>query len=334
MRRFLVFLSFVFVVAGLRADMSTWGQLGKSIMIHPGLTTGAWDEGGRSDATNSGLADPMTPVGDGTYQYKAWLTPGVTYNFIFFAWTSSSPPTGLSANTTYYDIIPNSGSGKGMVTSTSSSTISGTNTSWFVNISGDARRAVWIPASLGSNATYWVFSNFGSSPTLTQVNAVPGNQSVSLSWTPYGEWGTGDETMKAADVIAGGMYHIYRSSNQPSGSWNFELILSTSGEHMSYTDTNVTNGTTYYYVVISSDAYDGTGLISNLYSPQTASSTTYQASAQPRQPIPVYFKVEKLDWDYVEKHGFIVYLTPKGFDARTYPNKIPARITRVYLPRG
>jgi len=322
------------LVPALRADLSTWGQVQKSIAIQPGTNVGAWSESGRSAATNSGNVDAMTAVGDGTYRYKAWLTPGSTYNFIFFARTSDSPPSGLTANTSYYDIIPDSGKGKGMITSTSSTTIAGANTSSFISISGDARRVVWIPSSLSETATYYVFSNFGSSPTLTDVSATPSDQSVYLTWVPYGEWGSSDESMKAADVIAGGGYHIYRSSNTPIGSWTFEKILSTSGSHMSYTDTGLTNGTSYYYVVVSSDAYNGTGFIDNMYSPASVSSSTYQAWARPAKPIPVYFKVEKLDWDYIEKHGFIVYLTPVGFDGRTYPNKIPAKITRVYLPKG
>lgn len=324
-------LVFGLLVPQLRADLTKWGQLGKSIAIQPGTNVSAWSEAGRSDATNSGNVDAMTAVGDGTYKYKAWLTPGATYNFIFFAYTNDSPPSGLTANTTYYDTVPNSGQGQGMVTSTSSTTITGANTASFISISGDARRLVWIPSTLSATATYYVFSNFSSSPTLTQVSASPGDQAVSLSWAPYGAWGANGEQMKAADVIAGGEYFIYRSSNTPSGSWVFEKILSTSGVS-SYTDTGLTNGTSYYYVVVSSDAYNGTGFISNMYSPTSISSSTYQAWARPAKPIPVYFKVEKLDWDYIKKHGFIAYLTPVGFDGRTYRNKIPVKITRVYLP--
>ncbi|MEA2081470.1 MAG: hypothetical protein U9O97_01840, partial [Elusimicrobiota bacterium] len=59
----------------------------------------------------------------------------------------------------------------------------------------------------------------------------------------------------------------------------------------------------------------------------------YNASARPSAAIPVYFKVEKPNWDYIEANGYFVYLTPAGEDGRVYTNKIQGKITRVYIPR-
>jgi len=76
----------------------------------------------------------------------------------------------------------------------------------------------------------------------TSINARPGYGYVALSWTPSG-----------LPTVAG--YNLYRSTT-PGGPYTRlnPTVLTTT----SYTDTNVTNGTTYYYVVklLTTDLYE------------------------------------------------------------------------------
>lgn len=304
-----------FVVVKIRVNRganSPWKEVRKTIAMQEGITTSAWDQEGRSNVTPTGRAVNMTtPSDDPTEQeFSAFLTPGTTYNFILFAY-STFPISGLQVGTTYFDTVPASGSG-GMFTSTSTLSITGHGKAWCGTIAGtgDARRLIYIPREIASGTTIYVYCNFGSSPSAIVAYADPyydeetGKSAVQLWWVPYGNWGTSGESVKAVDVIAGGWYYIYRSTVSQWGPWT--LWFSTSGTNMYYFDDDretpgdnlgLAPGKWYYYVIVSSDAYTGSGSTSvvsivNMYRPGAPYFSSPDASIQIGVGVPTYFKVE------------------------------------------
>ena len=93
-------------------------------------------------------------------------------------------------------------------------------------------------------------------PTLS--GAAPGNASVSLTWSAPGSNG-------GSPVTA---YRVYRGTT--SGG---ETLLTTLGNVSGWTDTTVTNGTTYYYKVSAVNSV-GEGVASNELSAKPAASAT------------------------------------------------------------
>lgn len=349
------FLSFVllcglmsgtaFAAMGGAGAASGWGdtRVQKKISIQQGTGVSAWVD--RGDILT---ASTMTAVGDGTYYIKVenLLCPGAIYNYVFMA-VSTSAPTGLTSGTTYYDPTPNYGSDAGFVVCTDSANVSGTLQAGAGYYSGvgptgsDGRRVLSIPYDVSK---LWVYNNYGSTPSVTNVQASPtGANSVTVSWEHNSEWGT-DEMFKPIDVIMGGKYLVYQSTGLASV---YEFSTSTHGYSTSISTQGLITGSTYYFVVVSSDAYAGLTNTPNTpdgnlatYAYSTVISTTaggtdvpYSASARPSAAIPVYFKVEKPNWDYIEANGYLVYLTPAGADGRFYSNKIQGKITRVCIPR-
>ncbi|MBA3051726.1 hypothetical protein KKF70_06310 [bacterium] len=357
------FLSFVllcglmsgtaFAAMGGAGAASGWGdtRVQKKISIQQGTGVSAWVD--RGDILT---ASTMTAVGDGTYLIKVenLMCPGAKYNYIFMA-VSTSAPTGLTSGTTYYDPTPNYGSDAGFVVSASSG---GAGQPALINISGagyykgvgptggDGRRVLDIPYDVSK---LWVYNNYGSTPSVYNVQASPtGADSVTVSWEHNSGWRDGEgnlsEMFKPIDVIMGGKYLVYQSTGLASV---YEFSTSTHGYSTSISTQGLITGSTYYFVVVSSDAYAGLTNTPNTpdgnlatYAYSTVISTTaggtdvpYSASARPSAAIPVYFKVEKPNWDYIEANGYLVYLTPAGADGRFYPNKIQGKITRVCIPR-
>jgi len=335
-------------MGGAGAD-SAWGdtRMQKKISIQQGTNVAAWDT--RGDIL---MASTMTPVGDGTYCIKVdnLLCPGAIYNYVFMA-VSTSAPTGLTSGTTYYDPVPSSGADAGFVVCTDSTNVAGTlqaGAGYYSSLGSDARRVLSIPYDVDK---LWVYNNYGSTPSVMNVQAIPtGANSVTVSWDHDSAWadkekGTLDEKFKPIDVIMGGKYSVYQATGLASV---YEFSTSTPGYSTSISTQGLTTGVTYYFVVVSSDAYAGLtntpntadgNLASYMY--ETVLSTTaggtsvpYDASARPSAAIPVYFKVEKPNWDYIEQNGYTVYMTPVGEDGRSFPNKVQGKITRVYIPRS
>jgi hypothetical protein len=279
----------------------------------------------------------MEPVGDGTFQVKCELIPGAAYNFVFFGVTSTNPPAGLSPNTIYYDAVPNKGSDYAFIMSTSPTYVENVGIVGYTNINGDARRYIIIPSWLPSGTTLYVYSNWASTPSApNNFKARPGDKKVYLSWEhPYGYWGKFEQA-KAIDVIAGGVYHIFRSTD-PEGPYS--LIVTLPGSTTSYTDTGLQNGRVYYYTIISSDCYRGKYNLAqgdvNLttISPEEAPPPTPNLSwSTPNKPIPIRFYIKKIDWKKVMEKRFLVYLTPEyEKDIFSTSKKVPARITKTYL---
>ena len=284
-----------FVLARIRVNRgsnSWWKSVRKSIAFQEGTTVSAWDAPGRSNMTPTGQAVNMSPATDDPdeQEFSVNLIPGTTYNFIFFAYSTFSI-TGLIPNLTYYDTVPNSGTG-GMVSSTSTVSITNPARAWCANVgaTGDSRRLLCVFPGLPPGTTVYVWANFSSSPSAIVLNAVPsGPSSVDLSWIPYGAWGTGGESLKAIDVIAGGYYYIWRSSVSAAGPYS--LVASTNT--MNWTDTGLIEGQRYWYVVVSSDAYSG-DFIPNMYRGGAPEFSSADGSAIPLSPLPVYFKVEAI----------------------------------------
>ncbi len=316
-----------------------WGTIQRKIALQRGTHISAWDANGRADVSleqYGTFAATMTPTGDGTFQIRFELTPGAEYNFAFFA-ISTQTLTGITTGVTYFDAVPNSGSDAAFITSTSPFTPQFNNTASarYISIGGDARRFLRMPYWLEGGTTFYVFNNWASTPTApTNFRARPGNMRVDLSWgAPYGHWGTTQEQYKAIDVIAGGAYHIYRSSISAEGP--YEIVASTPGHFFSWTDTSVQNGIRYYYAITSSDAYRG-AIGGPLADVQLASrrEDSPVRTLTPGETIPTRFRVENIDWRVIKKRDYLVWLTPENaYDKYSQEYKTQARITQVKVSK-
>lgn len=338
--------------AGAANGANEYGQIPKFISIQEGTDVSSWLD--RGDVFTSSA---MAAVGDGTYYIKANLFPGVIYNYIFFARTGGTAAAGLNPNTTYYDCPRSSGDDAAFFVAIDSNNPAGTKQAgkaWFANVAGsDSRRVIQIPNApytTANSSGVWVYNNWSSTP-VAALSALPsGGTSVDISIGAYSTWGTNEE-YKAIDVYAGGKFYLYRASTIAG---NYTRIASSSavelGSGMVFTDRGLTTGTSYFYILIASDAYKGamnamgTGvsagdscLVRQLANGTTApagtpATITDDVSIRPAAAIPVYFKIEAPDWEYIAAHGSVVYLTPSDVDGRFYPDKIQGVITRVYLP--
>lgn len=326
---------------GAANGANEYGQIPKFISIQQGTDVSAW-----LDRGNVFISSAMSAVGDGTYLISASLYPGTIYNFIFFARTGGTAANGLSPNTTYYDCPRSSGDDAAFFIATDSSTPVASKQAgkaWFANVAGsDSRRIIQVPTN-ASNA--WVYNNWSSTPVAT-VSALPsGGSSVDISIGAHSTWGTNEE-YKAIDVYAGGKFYLYRAATIGG---NYTRVASSTavelGSNMVFRDSGLSTGTSYFYILIASDAYKGAMnandadacLVRQLANGTTApvgtpATITDDVAIRPAGAIPVYFKIEAPDWEYISKHGNVVYLTPSDVDGRFYTDKIQGVITRVYLP--
>lgn len=341
--------------AGAPTADGTYGAAVKYISLQQGTTSSAWMNRG-----NIAAFAQMTSVGDGTYYCKYNLYPGAVYNYMFFAtFGSSTPPTGITGGTTYYDCPRDSGDDAAFFVAVDSNNPTGTRRAGAAyfgagNDSGDSRRILVVPQdtgySLSSTSGVWVYNNW-SSTGVANVDAIPvSNTSLNVTLGAYTTWGTG-ESYKSIDIYGGGKWFLYRATDLTG---TYGLIASSTsanlGANMTYLDEGLTTGTTYYYIAVTSDAYKGamnalaadgclvrqlTGGATGPYAPSydQPSEISYDDYARPAAAIPVYFKVEAPNWDYIAEHDYIVYLTPVGKDGREWPYKMPGRICRVYLPK-
>jgi len=224
---------------------------------------------------------------------------------------------------------------------------------YWTSIGGDGRRMVVPPQDTGYTTAMtsgvWVYCNWMSSP-VASIDATPAsNTSVNVVLAAYGGWGTSvGEAGKAIDVYGGGKWDLYRAL-ELDGIYALKASSTAAqlGANMTYLDEGLTSGSTYYYIAVASDAYKGAmnalaadGCLTTILADgtidaagKTPTAIGYDDYARPAAAIPVYFKVEAPNWDYIEKHDNVVYLTPVGVDGRLWPYKIPGKICRVYLPK-
>ncbi len=281
-----------------------------------------------SDLTS--IISNATPVGDGTYFFKTDLVKGGIYNFIFQARVN---------NSWQYEQIPNTGA---FPTSTNNNNVTDKKGGAMVQMDdGNVRRKITVP----SNASeYFVFCNFGHHPNPPEIEAEPGDKEVKLKIKAIGRWGYIEP-----DVVYGGHIEVYRSTVD-RGPYSLITNLSVENDGYAYfTNKNLQNETTYYYVAIAYDAYQGTNASVirgplekeidipdyNTYISQDNidanmfSGYAEQSAVTPHKAIKVIFKVDNIKWDVVEKNNYLVWLTPADKDARTYFNKLPGRIVKV-----
>ncbi len=293
-----------------------------------------WSNASQSNVTNGAVN--MTAAGDGTYEYNIRLPRGATYNFLLFTRTNSSPPSGMNADSDYYDTV-NASTSNVMITSGAPSAPSEppTQVARFKQVGPtfDARRLLTVPRSMSAGSTLYVYCNFAGTPTApVSFQATPiSSYSILMSWgKPYGVWGSGGDSFAAADVIVGGVYLIRHSTGSANGPYSD--LVTVPGSTFSYTRTGLTAGVTYYYIIRSSDAYQGRYGSKDIENSYSGFSST--AEAAPMQTRPVRFKVDNIDWEKVEgKFQQLVWMTPVDEDARSYPYKEQGRIVRVYVPR-
>lgn len=331
----LLFYFFFFISIGVpvfagQYASDTWAQLNKYIAVQAGTLQSVWEN--NADITN-GLVT-MTVKGDGTYGAVIGLETGKSYNFLFFAKTGSTAPPGLQPNYTYYDAVPTGGNIQSGTTAYQVSVYDSTQQAPVhydhIGINWDARRVITVPSYLNPGDSFYVYGNFADKPggvTNFSATAVD-TDTVRLTWSyPYGYWGSGSENVKAADVIAGGTYAIYR--NTTGSTTTYTKIASVPGDVFAYRDTGLTPDSTYYYVIVSKDAY--TGQYDTTPFEQLVSDTITPDSATPKPPIKVFFSVQGLDWNYVRHNKFIVYLTDKREKNKYFVRRTRAVITRIYM---
>ncbi|MGD1041573.1 MAG: cellulase family glycosylhydrolase [Sedimentisphaerales bacterium] len=128
-----------------------------------------------------------------------------------------------------------------------------------------ATGAAETPSATHSNPNIQVIVGFvvKISPNLppsapTGLSAAAGNHTVSLDWNNNGE-----------SDLAG--YNVYRSTTSGSGYVKLNGSLLTSSD---YNDSNVSNGTTYYYVVTAVD----TGTLESGYSNEVSATPNYPST--------------------------------------------------------
>jgi len=291
------------------AASSSWSDPTK-IKLQIAIQSGAgpdaiavWNSPERANITN-GKKD-MTAIGGGAWRTTVVLPRGNKFNFIFFAQTTDTPPDGLLPNCEYYDTVPNTGTF--IVSSSSYSVTVPAGVAGYFNPVGpqsDARRILELPSTLTPGSTLYVFANFGSSPTApTYIQAVPGNKKITLYWqAPYGKswvypppettgnvpFGTPGESMKAVDVVCGGVYQIYVSTYNPGDFASYVASVTVAGNVFSYTFSGLTNDVTYYYIIRASDTFKGS-LEMNNYSVFSATVSAYPTS----KTVCVKFRVNK-----------------------------------------
>jgi len=128
----------------------------------------------------------------------------------------------------------------GNVTSYTDSGLSSSATYYYqltaVNASGESSRSNEL------SATTTVPTTAPGAPTLTKAS--PGNATVSLAWSPPSSNGGSPITN----------YRIYRATSAGA-----ETLLATLGDVSSYTDTGLTNGLAYYYVISAVNATGESG---------------------------------------------------------------------------
>ncbi len=270
------------------------------------------------------------PVGDGTYYFKLDLIRGGIYNFIFQAKMN---------NNWVYEQIPNTGA---FPTSTNNNSVSDKKGGTITRLdNGNVRREITVPIN---GDAYYVFCNFGHHPNPPTLIGKPGDKKIILTIKPIGRWG-----YLQPDVVYGGKVSLYKAKVD-RGPYTFLTNLYFNGENsITYTNKNLVNGTTYYYVAIVYDAYNGTNL-SVIRGPlekeidvpdydtyisqdnidaNMFSGYSLQDSITPEKAIKVIFKVENIKWDVVKKNNYLVWLTPWNKDGRLYFNKLPGRILRI-----
>ncbi len=331
---FFIFIMVFALTSATKNVSDTWAQVKKYIAVNAGTAKESWETADNAIITNGSME--MTPVGDGTYEATLELTPGATYNYMFFAKTGASPPSGLKANQTYWDCVPNGGlipCGTSPVTPAAWDTTT-TTPAYYKGVGefeDSARRVLTLPDYLTTSETFYVFNNFSGKPGLvTNLIANPiDTKSVQLSWgSSYGFWGDGGEEKKAADVIAGGTYAVFRFINNDTTT--YELIASVPGNVFTYTDKTVNKDWWYWYIVVSYDAYLGSP--GSAYEQGVSSWDVDDAdSAIPQTPIKVYLKVEGMNLDYIEKHNYEVWLTPTDVVDKFRAKRWPGRLVRVRL---
>ncbi len=308
----------------------SWSELSHYLAVHPGTQEPVWSNPENSKITEGAVK--LNPVGDGTFEIVLKLQAGGDYNYILFARTGDSPPTGLQANYEYYDAVP----GGGRIQAGTQPLVDADTTftpAYYSSVGSnyDNRRVLSIPKTLSAGDSLYIYNNFAGRQTPPRNFAVGqyGDSATMLVWDyPVGNWGASGEWAKAPDVIAGGTYTILRGPDTA----NLTPIDSISGNKKVYVDTGLNSDSTYYYSMIAKDLYGGTDTQPFT---QLSSDTTAPDSVNLSNPkIPCIFLVHGLDWEYVQEHNHKVYLTPDSAQNKYFARRIPGVIARIDMKAG
>lgn len=331
-----------------------WGdpsQIMCFMVMQRGTAIGAWHDPMRSDMTGQTWLYPnatATAAGDGSYLFRIDLVPGADYNYLFFAHVvSPTPLAGYASGYIQAEPVPDHGSDaaffatRSTVTPTAAANLLPGAVRYGATGDG-ARRFIRLPTDLPDGTTVYVYHNFASTPTGARIMDVqPGTGRVELWWQGGCGWWNdptkvgADRYWSALDTL-GGRMRIYVSTDAPAGPYSLLADLPWSVTY--YLHLGVTNGSTYYYVFCSSDAYNRAtnpavltawANLARRTPPVTGDwnpgSPPIDPQATPRAPVPVYFKVQEIDMEKI-KFGDIVWMTPIEVDARYWPWKMPGTI--------
>jgi len=236
----------------------------------------------------------MKPVGDGSWYIKLKYSPGYTINTLKVIYLSAARVSDSMTPTNwwYYDdkfayTISN-------ITVPSTATVACT---YGINWGG-------TPLALDTGWGHYSYPDSGALTLKWKSTAAKGSSGITgggyvIDNGQYGDVDTADSSSQYG-------YKLYRSTS-PSGPFTQigptfitrEYIDPLDNSLISYTDTGLTNGETYYYVVRAIDAYGA-----------SSDSSTGNWYGVPANYIDVYFKVEGADPEVIEKNNGIVYLTP------------------------
>lgn len=367
---------YALVVAGATLAVSTtlraanWASMADGTFISTQMflsVQSGWSQASAwTDRGDIAKSSAMTPMGDGTFQLRLDLVPDGQYNYIFFAGGSTNTATsGFNNGSVNAEPVPAGGINgtTGLGTGDQGTFFSASSNTVTVLSSGsagigygragtgqDGRRMMRMP-DVTAGTTVWVYNNFASTPVgVANTNVNVKETSLDLSWKgALGYFGAGSGSMD----ILGGRIRIYVSTNAVNGPYS--LVADLAGTATGYTHgapMNVTQGTSYFFVFVTSDTYGGAtdpttyAFNANLTREGLGNTTppngTYKTNAQnferndlqgkPAAKVPTYFKVQKPDLDYILAHDSIVYLTPLDVDDPMYPYKIPAKLVVAYIP--
>lgn len=247
----------------------------------------------------------MKPVGDGSWYIKLKYTPGYTINSLKIVYTDKADS--MNGNSWWY----NDGH-------------------WVYTVNN-----ITVPTNAVGSCTFGL--NWGDTPLALDtgwgLNTYPDSGKLTLKWKTIAAKGSaslsGGQTdianfgdVDSADSSSQYGYKLFRATN-PAGPFTQtgpifitrEYIDPQDGTLMSFLDTGLTNGETYYYIVRAIDAYGSMG-----------DSSTGLWSGVPNAYIDVYFKVEGADMNVIEKNDGVVYLTPYVNDKPLFFQKIRAKM--------
>jgi len=276
-------------------------------------------DGNKLNLANSvpgwGDSSLMRPVGDGTWEIKMTYSPGYVINKLTILY-SEKCSTDLSDSTDKSLWWDNDGKREYSVTNI---TIPSSSDTYYLNFNDtpDVSSAYDLSILPDSGALYvrWkktsemensgINGTDGCGPTMGDVDSADTGSDYGYklyrSPTASGPYTWIGNSDGSGTYITAGQY------TDPSATWRMRFTDDSGG-------VGLTNGDTYYYVVLAVDAYSVVG------------DTSSEFNGSPGGYIDVWFKVEGADMKVIENSDGWVYLTPYIHGRAFFFNKVKAKL--------